>query len=426
LGWGVAVVFVIGRVGDAFFCSVKLFLGRFLTPVDFGAIEPINSALAILTVPIIAVLALVSKSISRLDAMGNESAKQALIVDMFRLSCAGSFLAGLGIWIFREYILSRLSLSDPSFALIIALLVMLSWWTPFCWAIIRGKQQFGLLSLPQVVAPVATLGLSVLFVGLLQMGLKGALFGQLGGWVLWVLIFLFLLRKDLLGGGNRCLSEYRQLFRGILPMSIFMGSLITLVHYDRLFVRNFLTADSGGYGAIITLGSIPAMLIMPLAFVNFPLASAAHASGRDVQKFLTHSIIVGLAITLLCALFFAFSGDLLLKTWRSEFLSYGRFVWIYALATGLQGVIAAIGHVEIARNKGQFLWGVTIPALSMCTFLYAFRGKMDLEKVLITLLATHVIIFVAVFFFAVRSSKKPVRATPARADNDASQVLCQR
>jgi O-antigen/teichoic acid export membrane protein len=356
--------------------------------------------------PVFVVLALASKSLSRLDALGRQREKRALITDMVLLCCVGSSVVGLGVWLLRGLILSRLSLNGPVYSVIIVLLFIMAWWSPLCMAIIRGKSRFGMLSLPLIISPVVVLGLTVLFVAFWRWGLPGALFAQLSAGALWVLLFLWLEREELFGDKVRCHEEYKEIARGLFPMAVFMISTVVLMHFDRLFVRNFLTPDSGGYGAVITLGAIPGLLIVPLAYVSFPLAAAAHASGRDVQKFITHSLVIGLGVTVLCVIGFGVAGDLLLNLWRSEFGTYGKYVWVYAILSGLQGVIAAVGHVELARNESRFLWGLAVPTLGMCLLTYFCLRQIDLGGLLFVLVVTHVLILAWVLLAVLHSSRQ--------------------
>ena len=87
-------------------------------------------------------------------------------------------------------------------------------------------------------------------------------------------VLFLLLAKMFRGKRSSYRDEFKLMLAMLVPMSCYMVSYTVLWHFDRLFVRNFMLEDSGGYGAIITLGQIPMWLMGAVSFVLFPLASA--------------------------------------------------------------------------------------------------------------------------------------------------------
>lgn len=392
LGWGALVVFCIMRSADLVNMLIKLALGRILEPIDFGAIDPVISVTVLAALPITIVNSIGSRSISRLRASGQETKRRALTVDMLKVAAVGSVLAATAVLALNPLILSRLRLDSSRYVWIIAAMFALGWWRPCVLAIMRGSRRYHLMILPYVFSPILSMVLTLIFVGVLPWGLEGALTARVVAWTLTTALVVFLLWRGLRGPCERYPAELKLMLKGALPMAVFVVSTALLLHFDRLFVRNFMTSDSGGYGAVITLGVIPMLAIGPVVFVVFPLAAEEHAAGRNLRRYISHSVLLGAIVTILCVLGFALSGRFLLGIWNEMFVPYASLLWPYALAAGLHGMILAVAYVEMARHEYGFLWFLVLPALAMCGGMYLCQDAMTLGSVIWTVVATRGIV----------------------------------
>ena len=274
-----------------------------------------------------------------------------------------------------------------------------------CNAIIRGTRCYQLLLLPHGVGPVSILVLTIIFIDNLNWKLSGALLGQLIGWAFWIILFFWCIRHDFSGKKVRCQEEIRVILHSLLPVGIFLTCTTVLGNFDRLFVRNFLTSESGGYGAVVTLGAVPSLIIAGVSFVVFPLAAAAHATGRDLRKFLTQALLLGACITICCSVSYLLMGYPLMTFWKSEFAPFSRYLWPYTLAMGLHGMIMIIGYIELARDKHDFLWILVFLTFAMCSVLYFGRNFISIARILVILNVVYIIILGAMYWYATRDDK---------------------
>ncbi len=392
LGWGALVVFIISRSGDIANMVSRLFLGRVLKSIDFGAIEPVISTLAVLSVPTVAVFQVGVKSISRLQEAGEDAKRRALIADLVKVAIVGSIISIVIVFALSSYILERLHLNSSIYIPIIAALFVLTWWTPLVQAVIQGGRHYRLMAVPSVVSPFLMLVLMVVFVGALGWGLPGAMFARIVAAGISVSLVFVLLRSVLSGNRESYSDEMKIIKSAILPMFFFLAFYTLLMHFDRLFVRNFILNDSGGFGAIIALGMIPAYFVAPFVFVIFPLASAEHAGGRSIRKFFIQAIAAGLLVTVLCAFGFWLFGEKIILLWNRSFLPYADYIWIYALSSGLLAIIRIVAMVEMARHRYGFIWIMAIPTVLMAGWIYLHRSNMSLFTVIMAVLITRVVI----------------------------------
>jgi O-antigen/teichoic acid export membrane protein len=408
LAGGAIAVFLIMSCWNVVVMLSRLVLGRKLPASDFGAFDPVFSLLALLGLPVIIAFQIATKSLSRLRATGKDDEARALLGDLMKVSAIGGVLAAASIFIFHDYILERLHLTSGVYVWLIAGLFLLSWWQFMFQAIMQGALNYRVLLVASLVGSLLLLLLTVIFVANCGMGLEGGLLARLLAGLATIIVLMFVLRDRFVGARRRYPEELALMKAMALPMSVFMTSSLILSNFDKLFVRNFLLGDSGGYGALVTIGTIPLSLIGSLVFVVFPLAAAEHAQGRDLTLFLKKAVLLSLFVTAVCAVGFGVMANTLMGLWNSAFVPYAKYVWIYAVAMGLNGTIQVVSSVEMARHRYGFLWFLGIPALAMCVTIYALKPIRSVPLVLTAVVAAHVVILAGIWLFGIVDSRNTV------------------
>ncbi len=416
LGWGTAVVFVLTQCANLVNFVVKFYLGHKLTPLDFGALDPVVSLTLIASLPMTVVTIIASKSISRLLAEGQDAQRRTLTLHLLVLMLTGSLLAAAGVMIFREAVFARLALDPGRYLGSVLWLVILAYWNTGCIAIIRGLRHYRLMVLPQVAAPVAVLAATWLLVGVLGFELQGALLASAAGWTLVLAITLLPVLRDLCRPRAPYPDEFSLIMQSLVPAALHVTALTVLLNFDRLLVRNFLTADSGGFGAVVTLGAFPLLLIGPVLFVTLPLAAAEHASGDDRRRFYVPSLCLSLGVTAVLALFFLYAAGPVFRLWNPGFVPYAAYVPLYAVSLGLHGVIMFVCNAEFARSDFRFLWVVLPVTLCGCGALYLAKGCLDLYLVIGGLLVTRILMLAGLGIIGLRNRGSRPPRDPLQAE----------
>jgi O-antigen/teichoic acid export membrane protein len=411
LGWGAIIVFLIMQCGSVAPMLCRLVLGRKLA--DFGGFDPVLSLVAILGLPVAILFQIATKSISRLLATGKHDEFRALLGDLMKVSAVGGALAAASIFIFRNYILERLHLSSGVYVWLIAGMFLLAWWQLMFQAVLQGALNYRVLLVSSLVGSFLLLFFTVTLVAGCGMQLEGAFLARILAGLVTIIVLLFVLRKLFVGGRSRYPDELALMKAMALPMSVYMASTTILFNFDRLFVRNFLLRDSSGYGAIVTVGSIPLYFIGSLVFVVFPLAAAEHAQGRNVALFLRKAVSLSLLVTAGCAAGFGLLAKPLMGFWNvtGAFVPYSKYVWIYSVAMGLNGTIQVVSSVEMARHRYGFLWFLAMPTLAMCAALYALKSTASIPKVLAVVVAAHAVILVGIWLFGIADNRQEPELT---------------
>jgi O-antigen/teichoic acid export membrane protein len=413
LGWGGILVFGSSRLGDLVNLLYKFILGRRLSADEFGAFDPIFSFLAILAIPVTILYQTGMKSLSRLEALGEPAKIRSLIGLLGRLAGIGSLLSLALVFVFRDFLLSRLHLEAGWILGLIAGLSFLAWWEPLYGTILQGVRHYRLLIVNALLNPAILIGVgSALVIGW-GLGLRGALLARIAASLLAGGIVFYSLRHFWVGERRALGNDEWIVMRNLLlPMALFTISSTLLFHFDRLLVRNFLTAESGGYAVIVTLGSIPGYLVGSVVFVLFPLAAAEHARGQAVRILHRQALLAGGVIGLGAVAGLALFSPLIVRHWNPLYLPYAGYVWLYAASIGLLGLIQITATIEMARNRFSFLIPLAPLTLLMCLVLYLGRFRWTLAEILGILILTRVLILAGMAAFALYFRASPAK-TPA-------------
>lgn len=402
LGWSTILVFLAMRLGDVANLVNKVILGRTLKLQDFGAVDPVMSVVAVLSIPVSVIFQVGMKSISRLHAVGHEEQRRALVQDLSKLAFAGAVASILVVYAMRPVLLDRLHLQGDIYVHLLAGLFVLAWATPLLSAVMQGEHRYGILVLPSVVSGAGVLVCTWILVVLLSLGLSGAILARIVSSALAAGALFMVMRGSFVGARRSYREEWSVMLRMVLPMTAYAVGSALLVHFDRLLVRNFLLEQSGGYGAVVTVGAIPQYFLGALTFVVFPVAAGEHARGRGLDRYRRIAAGVGTAVTAGCGVVFAVFGERLMAAWNPVFGPFGGALWVYAVAMGMQGLIDLLVSIEMARHRYGFLWLLVLPALGYCGFLYAIRSSLGVMPVVWAGVGVRAVVLAALWQYGMR------------------------
>ena len=414
LGWGTLLVFTTTRCADLVNLVIKIYLGRVLDPVDFGAIEPVFSIIMVVGLPVAIAGNVVAKSISRMRAIGDDSRSNTLITMTLWASLATGAIVFVITYVARPLLASRLYLPVEQFGWVIAALCSLAWIAQMSLSLVRGTQTFRYTLIHYAVSPACALIATLILVeGMFHDGLRGALVARIIASAITVFAMAWCFRKSITGPRAPLKTEWAVMGRSVLPMTLFWAGITLLMHFDRLFVRNFLPMESGGFGAIVTFGTIPVLAVSAVSFVVFPIAAAEHALGRGARRQSFQALGLGVIATLSSVFVFVLCGEWLLRSWHTSFVPYAKLLWPYALAMGLQSMILIVGEIELARHRYAMLWALLIGSVLMCATIYLGRPYMDLARVIGASIVGRVIILGAMVAIMLRQSRNSRLAADA-------------
>lgn len=414
LGWSALLVFLALRIGDVANLANKLILGKALPVEDFGAIDPVLSVVAVLSLPVGIIFQIGMKSISRLHASGLEDQRRALVQDLSKVALVGAVVSVVAVYGLRPLILDRLHLEGAWYIHMVAALFVLTWFGPLVSAVLQGEHRYGVLILPSIAGGLGGLVFTWILVIVLAQGLAGALLSRILALALASMSAFLVLRRSFVGARRSYSDEWGVMARMVVPMAAYAAGIAAMVHFDRLLVRNFLLEQSGGYGAVVTVGSIPQYFLGALTFVLFPVAAREHARGRDLNKYRRSAAIAGMGVTVLCAGVAAIAGPTLFRAWNPAFEPFSGALWVYAMAMGMHGVMEMLVSIEMARNRYGFLWLLVLPSAAYCGLLYAMRTSLSVMAIVWAGVAVRAVVLACLWQYGMG------RRGPDAAEDDSS------
>lgn len=388
------MLFMAQRIGDFSMLATKFILGRYLPNLDFGAFDPFLSILAIVGLPVFIISQTAIKTISRLDATDQPAKRATFIRDLTLVVACGGLLSAAGVYFLRDYIFLRLHLdASGSLLFIMVGLTLLTWAIPLITAILQGGQKYTTLAIMSSTSPILVMVVTLGIMAVHPLQIEDALGARVwAGLATFGIFFALHAVRQIKGERASYREELRPLLSTVLPMTVFLGCFVAMVHFDRLFVRNFMIEDSGGYGAVITLGQIPLWISGPITWVLFPMASAEHAVGKDLTSRVRQMVIGGTVLTVSTTLIAFLIAGPVFRLWNPAFSPYAPYVWQYTLALGLESVIQLLGSIEIARHRYASFWWMSLVTVVYGALVYTSKSWISLPQLMICLIAARVLI----------------------------------
>lgn len=400
LGWGSLLVFVLFRSNDLAGILYRYIAGRALSHEEFGALGAVFSFCTISIVPMLAVMQVATKSISRVSAENDTARLSGLIRDILVWAAAFTVILAAGLWFCRYPVLERLKLGEE-YLPVIAFLVVAGLWAMVLLGIFQGLRSFLSLGMQNVASAAVLLVCAVLFVLKNHLGLAGALWAKLVSLCVLVMTGLLFLLPLVLKKSSSYGDEKRIMRNMIWPILVYWLSIGLMQNLDRLFMRNFAVQLSGQYEAVATIGGIPLYFIGAAVFVIFPLVAFEHAAGNDVARYLKQGLLLAIVCTMCSAVIFGAAAKPLLCLWNPEFSGSSNFVGLLALSSGMHGTVQMVANVELARHRYGFIWILAVPAVLMAAVLYSCKHMMSIPLVVWTLVIMNGLTLLLLVFYAV-------------------------
>lgn len=378
LWWYSALMFVFARLGDV----VNLYVGMFLVPAvitrdRLGAILPLTSMAAFVSLPLAIVVQAALKYLSIYEAAGQSGKSKALLRDVIRLSLVMAVVVAGYSWFGSAFVQRRLKLESPAIMWLVAAVGVSSCVKPVMVMAAQGLKTFYRLIVSNLLAPLSRVVAMVLLLGAFQ--LSGYLAATLVSNVVVILFLLHglrpLLRRELASESYR--ADWRGIGRYLVPVGVTLLVLTLQQAVEPWVIRQRLPAlDSAGYYVAAMFGNIPGYLGGAIIPFLFPLVSEAYERGDATRRMHVQAVAVtflmGLAFTLVTAL----AGGWILglqPAWR-EYSGFSGYIWQVSLMTTLY--VALNCHImhESACRRFRYLWYLVPAVLLEVALLYGVMG----------------------------------------------------
>lgn len=383
------VAITLSNIGAYLF---HVYMGRHLSPADYGILYTLLALLMIVSVPATAIQTVITKYVSHFKGH-NQHGK---IRFLFFHSLKKLFLyGGIGFLIFIafsgqiarfERIPSRLPV------VIVGFILLLSIVDPAAGGTIQGLQRFNYLGWSMILGMSLRLIAGIILV-IIGLGVNGALSASIIG-ILFSLFIIFLPLRSLFQEETNERVELKEIYRYSAPVILTLLCFMVLTNVDAVLVKHFFSPlEAGNYSAAAMVGRVILFLPMAIVIVMFPKASELYAQKKDSSLILKKSLLyVGLlagGATLVCLLFPRLPLWLL---WGNRFQASTPLVGKFALAMTFFGLVNILLFYQLSIHRFKYLhWTGTFTLIQIIA-ITLFHNT--LSQVVWILVANGVLLFI--------------------------------
>lgn len=408
-----SIVFLGSVVANFLNYVFNLYMGRLLPPDVYGEMVALFTLLLIVSVPASTIILVLSKYTADFTA-GGTSGSIALLSRATRAPIRYlSFLALVLALLASPLIATFLHVPLIS-VLIFTIIIPLSLLSAHTSGLLQGLQQFGTLSIMNIVNALFKFGLAVLFVilGFSLNGVIGALL--ISSVITYIYIEWRLARK--IRTKERVTDEirldWRDLFRGTRGYIglTFVATLVLaiFINIDTLLAKHFLSPTlAGEYAALSILGRIITYGSAAILTVLFPMTTASYIAhdGRTGRLLATAFVIVGTAGVVLTTLFGLYPEKILSMLFGDQYLAVAPYLIYFGLAMALSSLATVFVQYFLATNHKTFVYPLLILTVLEIVGIIIFHSS--IKSIVLVSLLTSATLFVTlsiIYFLPTRRS----------------------
>jgi len=369
-----------------------VYMGRHLSPADYGILYTLFALLMIVSVPAMTIQTVITKYASHFKAHNQYGKIRFLFLYSFKKL---SLYGGIGFLIFLAFsghiarfqqIPSRIPVAILGFILLFSVV------SPAAGGIVQGLQRFNYIGWSLILSTLLRLISGIILV-IIGFGVNGALSASIIGG-LFGLFIIFLPLRPLFQEKTNERVDFKEIYRYSAPVILALLCFMILTNVDAVLVKHFFTPlEAGNYSAAALVGRIILFLPMAVVIVMFPKASELYAQKRDSSLILKKSLFyVGLlagGTTLICLVFPHFPLWLL---WGNRFQASTPLVGKFALAMTFLGLVNILFFYQLSIHRFRFLYLACVFTLLQIIAISLFHST--LSQVVWILVANGALLFV--------------------------------
>lgn len=333
--------------------AFHMVVSRVLGPSSYGAFGALLNLLLVLSVPLTALQAFVTRAESaNLSSKGCGLALRPILGKAVAVGVLGTVLL-LGL---SQTIADYLHLNSSTAVVVLSLWAVPAVVGTVVQGILIGRLRFVSVSLATVVGGIG--GRLALGVALVEMGfgVTGAIAASVLGQLILTLIMLGLLAPEILRPLGA--SERRIGIRGVAFSMLAFGGYWAFASEDTILARHFLPSSSAGlYASASTAGKIALFLPAAVGLIAFPRFARDRGLGElsrsTLRWALSLTTVLGLGSAVILVVFPSVVIDLL---FGHAYLRAAGTVRILGIEAAGLGVLSLLIYFQLARESLDFLY----------------------------------------------------------------------
>lgn len=382
-----------------------LFMGRLLTPVDYGLLQSLISFSNMLNVSLVALNTVVAKFVSTYVGK-KESQKISSLYFQLRKYLLVVFAVGGCLFFFLSWPIMQLlhienwvNILILDFALFFGLVGTLNR------ATLRGLSLFLSLTITQFIDSYGKLIIGVIAV-LAGLGVPGAF----GAFVI-VIFISFIYTTHVIQKRVKPPLRYhplplREMGKYAIPTAIMTISVISLYNTDVILVRHFLSGHEAGiYATLSVLGKIIFFGTSRITITMFPLVSEAHAKGEKYHRIFRLSLLYLLAIAGGITLLYIFFPSFVIKILiGSKYLNATSYLAQFSIFLSLCAIINLFINFFLSIHHTRTVYIVLLGAIIQAIAISIFHQNIAMVINISLIITTVITIILSLYYFSIARS----------------------
>ncbi len=379
-----AIMFVSGITAGGFNYFYQIYIGRNLSPEEYGIFGSLFAIFYIIGV----ISGTLSTSITQFTSRFISEGKQIgfLVKGSLKRFTIIGLITALISGLLIEPLKNFLNLVDNRPIYVLIIILILTWISPIIDGTLRGMKSFPILGLSQISG--AFFKLSGVLLVILGFGVTGALAGVAIGTVISLSISGILLKsRSRPNNPHDPDFDYKSLYIYSLPVMLIMLSYTVPGNIDVLIVKYFFSPlDAGIYTSVSVLGKIILFLPGAIGTVMFPMIVQRHVKGENSLGLLKKSLIYTGLLSVSVSLIYLLFPGIVINTFGEKYQSGISLVGIYGLSMLFFSLIMIIANYHLAIRNMIYAKLLVISMMVEIMSLMIFHSTiLEVATILMTL-----------------------------------------
>jgi len=347
----------------------QIIMGRMLDVSQFGLINTLFSFYALLTMPSLAIIMIVSKYVTEYNTLNKNVNALLNKIIIYVLLFALSYTI-ICISLSRLFSLF-LNINNVWFVNIIILITGLSFILPVINGGLQGTKLFIALGIVNLIFWLTRLFGSIIFV-IIGLGINGVLISLLLGNIIAIIVgFIFLKYKIELVRENIIYDI--NIIKFIWITFLMNIGINILTNIDVILIKHYFSEEETGiYSVSSLLGKIIFFISSSIVLVMFPYATEAAVKKINTNRILLKTVLYGGSLTILCGVILnIFSKYIIRIFFGIKYIESAVFILPISVWTISVSFIIILSNYVIAINKAKLLsYTLIIGCIISFIFIY--------------------------------------------------------
>lgn len=376
-------------------------MGRFLGPIEYGALGAILSIFYFVLVPFNVIQTTISKFVAKFKAENEEEKIKYLFYKSLKKFLIIGMISTIVFLMFSPLIADFIKINTINM-IILATIIPFALLLPINRGLFQGFQNFKKLGANIIIETTAKLAIGFLLV-LIGYKLIGAVIGLVAAYVIPFIISIIQLKRYY--SKKQQDIKHKDIYKYSIPVLITLLSLTAFYSVDVIIMKHYMNeTDAGYYAATAILGRIVFFATLAISMVMFPKVAEMDAMKKPnkhiLKKALAIVALVGGAITIGYLLL---PKLVVLTLFGKEFLPITRYITAFAFLMSFFSLTYLTAMYNLSINKTKFIY--ILLGFNIIEIIALVIMHNSIAQVITIMTITMVLMFIILLLYTYKNAK---------------------